>query len=292
MLEELRARFRTRFIDTARDRIRRCLAMLSESSSAGNVASELHSLAGEAAMLGFDEVSVLAHDGEAAARRWLAGSTAAHVECARVVRSLGRAVDAMAGNSGPMAGNSGPMAGNSGPMAGNSGPMAGNSGPMAGNSGPMTGATAGAGALAALTNGPAGARPDATAGHSSDGARRILVVDDSRLAGEELAESLGDAGFEVRIAADRDAAVRELGGFAPALVLTDVQMPGVAPAAMCRALRAAASGPVMIMLMSGRTEKELATLARAAEADGFITKQHGTEHIVAHVRRALKEAVS
>ena len=253
MLEELRARFRTRFIDTARDRIRRCLAMLGESSSAGNVASELHSLAGEAAMLGFDDISVLARNGEAAARRWLAGSTAAHVECARVVRSLGREVEAMAADSGP-----------------------------------MTAAVAGAGTM----NASPSARPDASTGHSSDSARRILVVDDSRLAGEELAESLGHAGFEVRIAADRDAAVRELGGFAPALVLTDVQMPGVAPTAMCRALRAAAAGPVMIMLMSGRTENELATLARAAEADGFITKQHGTEHIVAHVRRALKEAVS
>jgi CheY-like chemotaxis protein/HPt (histidine-containing phosphotransfer) domain-containing protein len=267
MLEELRARFRTRFIDTARDRIRRCLTMLGESSNAGNVASELHSLAGEAAMLGFDDVSVLARNGEAAARRWLAGSTPAHVECARVVRSLGREVEAMAADSAPMPGA-------------------------------MAGTTAAAGAeamiapMAAPIDEPVSARPDATAGHSSDSARRILVVDDSRLAGEELAESLGHAGFEVRIAADRDAAVRELGGFAPALVLTDVQMPGVAPAAMCRALRAAASGPVMIMLMSGRTEKELATLARAAEADGFISKQHGTEHIVAHVRRALKETVS
>jgi CheY-like chemotaxis protein/HPt (histidine-containing phosphotransfer) domain-containing protein len=255
MLEELRARFRTRFIDTARDRISRCLAMLGDNSSAGNVASELHSLAGEAAMLGFDDISVIARNGETAARRWLAGSTAAHVECARVVRTLGRAVAAMADGPGAMT--------DAMPQA--------------------TGAP---------MNGPVSARPDAPAGRSSGIARRVLVVDDSRLAGEELAESLGHAGFDVRIAADRDAAVRELGGFAPALVLTDVQMPGVAPAAMCRALRAAASGPVMIMLMSGRTEKELATLARSSDADGFISKQHGTEHIVAHVRRALEEAVS
>jgi CheY-like chemotaxis protein/HPt (histidine-containing phosphotransfer) domain-containing protein len=260
MLEELRARFRTRFIDTARDRISRCVAMLGDSSSAGDVASELHSLAGEAAMLGFDDISLVARNGETAARRWLAGSTAAHVECARVVRTLGREVAAMADGADPMT-------------------------PA------MTGAVAGPTTQATMS-GPVSARPDATAGRLSGVARRVLVVDDSRLAGEELAESLGDAGFEVRIAADRDAAVRELGGFAPALVLTDVQMPGVAPAAMCRALRAAASGPVMIMLMSGRTEKELATLARSSEADGFISKQHGTEHIVAHVRRALEEAVS
>jgi CheY-like chemotaxis protein/HPt (histidine-containing phosphotransfer) domain-containing protein len=255
MLEELRARFRTRFIDTARDRIRRCLAMLGESSSAVNVASELHSLAGEAAMLGFEDISELARNGEAAARRWHAGSTAAHVECARVVRNLGREVEAMATDPGPMTGP-------------------------------------GPGATGAPANGPGSEATSAALVHVSGNAQRILVVDDSRLAGEELADSLGHAGFEVRLAGDGDAAVRELGGFAPALVLTDVHMPGVAPAAMCRALRAAAPGPVMIMLVSGRTETELATLARAAEADGFISKQHGTEHIVAHVRRALQEAVS
>ena len=66
MLEELRARFRNRFIDTARDRIRRCLTMLSESGRAMELASELHSLAGEAAMLGLDSISATARSGEEA----------------------------------------------------------------------------------------------------------------------------------------------------------------------------------------------------------------------------------
>lgn len=252
MLEELRARFRTRFIDTARDRIRRCLTHLGERSSAVDIAGELHSLAGEAAMLGFDAISAIARNGEAAARRWHAGSTPAQVDCARVVRTLGREVEDLAAGTEPT---------------------------LAGDAAVSPDVRAGA---------LAGARPE----RAGSSAQRVLVVDDSRLAGEELAESLGHAGFDVRIAADRDAAVRELDGFAPALVLTDVQMPGVAPAAMCRALRAAAARPVMIMLMSGRTDAELATLARSAEADGFISKQHGTEHIVAHVQRALQETAS
>lgn len=247
MLEELRARFRTRFIDTARDRIRRCLTALGDASRAVDVAHELHSLAGEAAMLGFDAISDIARNGEAAARRWHASGAAGQIECARAVRTLAREIDALGADSGRV-------------------------------DEVLRGPTAGAESPSPRSAGARG--------------RRILVVDDSRLAGEELAESLGQAGFEVRIAADRDAAVRELDGFAPALVLTDVQMPGVAPAAMCHALRAAAPGRVMIMLMSGSTDQELATLARAAEADGFISKQHGTEHIVTHVRRTLKEAMS
>lgn len=248
MLEELRARFRNRFIDTARDRIRRCLTMLSESGRAMELASELHSLAGEAAMLGLDSISDTARGGEDAARQWSAASTAAQVACARAVRTLRQQVEAFAAE------------------------------PVAGDAASAGGKTPSDGLASGLLGAPAAGRP------------RILVVDDSPLAGEELADSLGRAGFEVRVAADRDAAVREIDGFAPALVLTDVQMPGVTPVSLCDALRAAAARPVKILLMSGRTDAELAIVARATQADGFVSKQHGTEHIVAHVRRTFQEA--
>jgi CheY-like chemotaxis protein/HPt (histidine-containing phosphotransfer) domain-containing protein len=254
MLEELRARFRNRFIDTARDRIRRCLTMLSESGRAMELASELHSLAGEAAMLGLDSISVTARSGEDAARQWNAASTAAQVACARAVRTLRQQVEAFAAE------------------------------PVAGETASPDARTPSNDPAAGLVNAPASGPSNAPA------RQRILVVDDSPLAGEELADSLGRAGFEVRVAADRDGAVREIHGFAPALVLTDVQMPGVTPVSLCDALRAATSRPLKILLMSGRTDDELAIVARATRADGFVSKQHGTEHIVAHVRRAVQEA--
>jgi CheY-like chemotaxis protein/HPt (histidine-containing phosphotransfer) domain-containing protein len=248
MLEELRARFRNRFIDTARDRIRRCLTMLSESGRAMELAGELHSLAGEAAMLGLDSISATARSGEEAARQWSAASTAAQVACARAVRTLRQQVEAFAAE------------------------------PVPGDAVNAGGKTPASGLASSALGAPAPAR------------QRVLVVDDSQLAGEELADSLGRAGFDVRIAVDRDAAVREVNGFAPALVLTDVQMPGVTPVSLCDALRAAAAQPVKILLMSGRTDAELAIVARATQADGFISKQHGTDHIVAHVRRTFQEA--
>ena len=251
MLEELRARFRNRFIDTARDRIRRCLTMLSESGRAMELASELHSLAGEAAMLGLDSISATARSGEDAARQWNAASTAAQVACARAVRTLRQQVEAFAAE-------------------------------------PVAGEAASPDARPP-SNGLASGLPSISIDAPASDRQRILVVDDSALAGEELADSLGRAGFEVRVAADRDAAMREIHGFAPALVLTDVQMPGVTLVSLCDALRAATSRPLKILLMSGRTDDELAIVARATRADGFVSKQHGTEHIIAHVRRAVQE---
>jgi PleD family two-component response regulator len=254
MLEELRARFRNRFIDTARDRIRRCLTMLSDSGRAMELASELHSLAGEAAMLGLDAISATARSGEEAARQWSAASTAAQVACARAVRTLRQQVEAFAAE----------------PVDGDAASAGGQT------TSQLPGQTPSHGLASSVLGAPA--------------RQRVLVVDDSQLAGEELADSLGRAGFEVRVAVDRDTAVREIDGFAPALVLTDVQMPGVTPVSLCDALRAATPRPVKILLMSGRTDAELAIVARATQADGFISKQHGTEHIVAQVRRTFQEA--
>ena len=70
MLEELRVRFRTRFIETARARVRRSLILLGNPGDAAELVAELHALAGEAAMLGLDEISETARSGEEAARRW------------------------------------------------------------------------------------------------------------------------------------------------------------------------------------------------------------------------------
>lgn len=248
MLDELRARFRTRFIDTARDRLQRCLGLLGESDRAKELAVELHSLAGEAAMLGLYDVAETARRGEEAARRWSDGAADAQVACARAVRTARQQVEDFAAEP---------------------------PGPGFDQD--------------ELSHDPDAQDPDAS---RTQQGRRVLVVDDSALAREDLADSLSRAGLDTRTATDQDAAVRELAAFAPALVLTDVQMPGTTPAELCAALRAASRSPLVIVLMSGQADEALARAADGARADGFVSKQHGTEHIVARVCRALEEAAS
>ncbi len=55
---------------------------------------------------------------------------------------------------------------------------------------------------------------------------RVLVVDDELDARELIAEILSNAGVEVRTAEDAAAAMRELEGFAPHVLVCDISMPG------------------------------------------------------------------
>jgi HPt (histidine-containing phosphotransfer) domain-containing protein len=89
MLDELRARFRDRFIAAARVRLERVRRLAGE-SDLHSVAGELHALAGEAALLQFSECAQLAREGADLARSGEAR------RCKSVVDSLEKAVDAVA----------------------------------------------------------------------------------------------------------------------------------------------------------------------------------------------------
>jgi CheY-like chemotaxis protein len=124
---------------------------------------------------------------------------------------------------------------------------------------------------------------DASPAESSagSGGRRVLVVDDSALSAEAICDALDDAGLEARLALDLPAALAAVTEFQPAVILTDVQMPGLDASAVCRALRGAAAGAALrLVLMSGATEEELAEALGRTGADAGVSKHDGTEAIV------------
>ena len=86
MLDDLRAKFRTRFLETARQRLVR---VRSPQADSGVMASELHSLAGEASILEYDDCAELAKSAERHAR---AGEAR---KCRDVIDALAKAVDAI-----------------------------------------------------------------------------------------------------------------------------------------------------------------------------------------------------
>ncbi|MGE0546216.1 MAG: Hpt domain-containing protein [Kofleriaceae bacterium] len=97
MIDELRAKFRGRFISTAQGRVRKALQHVTGTGDPAVVRGELHSLAGEAAMLGFDEIASSARAGELAARRWRdQGDVQGQQECAAVLGVLGSQLEQLA----------------------------------------------------------------------------------------------------------------------------------------------------------------------------------------------------
>src|SRR4051794_21869595 len=99
-MEELWLRFRERFLESAHKRLSRARTLsTSESSNAAALASELHALAGEASVLGLDEVAQLARNGERAARSWKTkgdGGAEDRGVCATTLDNLEAAVQTLA----------------------------------------------------------------------------------------------------------------------------------------------------------------------------------------------------
>jgi CheY-like chemotaxis protein/HPt (histidine-containing phosphotransfer) domain-containing protein len=103
MLDELRAEFLPEFVRGSRARIRQALAMLSPTAAANSenempIDELMHTIAGEAAMIGLPEVATAARTAQQAAKRCQGpqGRTPlALIGCARAIRNLALLVDGL-----------------------------------------------------------------------------------------------------------------------------------------------------------------------------------------------------
>jgi two-component system nitrogen regulation response regulator GlnG len=116
----------------------------------------------------------------------------------------------------------------------------------------------------------------------------IWIIDDDRSVRFVLAEALRDAGLAVREfgdAAEVRAALRET---RPALLVTDVRMPGEDGLALLAELQARGIGPVIVM--SAWTDVATTAAAYRAGAADYLAKPFDLDQAVAAVRRALADA--
>jgi len=111
--------------------------------------------------------------------------------------------------------------------------------------------------------------------------KRILVVDDSPIILAAAKHALLEAGYEVETRGSvEEVAARGADGFQ--LILMDVQMPELFGDDVHER-----ENPAKIYLFSTLDDVELEERATSAKLDGFISKQHGLEHLVREVRRIL-----
>jgi DNA-binding NtrC family response regulator len=101
--------------------------------------------------------------------------------------------------------------------------------------------------------------------------RSVLVVDDDPDVRGVLEEFLALKGYHVRVSPDGAAAVRELAGTAPGVVLLDIEMPGLSGVDALPTIKAMAPATAVIMV-SGTMNVELARRALAAGAFDYVTK--------------------
>ncbi|MDV2481220.1 hybrid sensor histidine kinase/response regulator [Methanoculleus sp. Wushi-C6] len=99
----------------------------------------------------------------------------------------------------------------------------------------------------------------------------ILVVEDSRTQAELLRHMLEQEGYDVTLAADGETALRKMEAIRPAIVLTDVVMPGMDGYDLCRRIKQDLPG-IPVILVTNLFDPADVLRGLAAGADSFIVK--------------------
>ena len=117
---------------------------------------------------------------------------------------------------------------------------------------------------------------------------RILVVDDEQQILLVLRSGLTKHGYDVRVAAEGEAALELFHLWTPNLVITDLSMPNMGGLELCRRLRAISEVPLIVLSVKG--EESIKIEALDAGADDYVTKPFGMGELLARVRATLRRS--
>jgi FixJ family two-component response regulator len=122
-----------------------------------------------------------------------------------------------------------------------------------------------------------------------EASRTIIVVDDSEICREIVKLLLEEVGFEIISIRDPRDLPDALRATQPALVLADVNMPGLPGTKLVELLRRDGLLKCPVVLHSDRAEAELVELTRECGATGFIRKTANRDKFRAAVASFLNE---
>ena len=125
-------------------------------------------------------------------------------------------------------------------------------------------------------------------GGGPSGANSILIVDDDSGTRSAIATILADAGYATREADSGADALRAARSEAPALVLLDVNLPGMCGYEVCRLLRDEFGDQFPIVFVSGaRTESFDRVAGLLLGANDYISKPFREDELLARVQSLL-----
>lgn len=117
---------------------------------------------------------------------------------------------------------------------------------------------------------------------------RVLVVEDEETLAESIRYNLEREGYDVTIAADGRAALREFHANQPSLILLDLMLPEVSGLDVCRAVRSESSIPIIMVTAKDAESDSVAGLELGA--DDYVTKPFSMNELMARVRANLRRA--
>jgi len=118
---------------------------------------------------------------------------------------------------------------------------------------------------------------------------KLLLVDDETAITDRLAPFLSRAGFEVRVAADGEAALEAILSSAPDLIILDVLMPRLDGREVLRRLREGGDWtPIILLTQVGESAERAMALIEGA--DDYINKPFDPNELMARIKTVLRRA--
>jgi len=117
-------------------------------------------------------------------------------------------------------------------------------------------------------------------------APKLLLVEDDPDIGALLAEFFGREGFEVRLLTDGKLVTQTISGWAPALMVLDVMLPGEDGLSICRRVRSHSMLPIIMLTAKSADVDRIAGLDIGA--DDYLGKPFNPRELLARVRALLR----
>ncbi len=122
---------------------------------------------------------------------------------------------------------------------------------------------------------------------------RILVAEDSRTQAEMIGYILEESGYDFRIASDGKKALREIPGFDPELVISDVIMPEMNGHELCKRLKAnEATRDVPVLLLTSLAGPEDILAGLESGADSYLMKPYDEKILLEKIELLLQKSGS
>ena len=119
-------------------------------------------------------------------------------------------------------------------------------------------------------------------------ATSVLVVEDDRNIAELLQLYLEKEGYSVTVAYDGSQGLAKFRSIRPDMVLLDVMMPIMNGWEVCKAIRAEAQTPIIMLTAKGETEDKVQGLRSGA--DDYITKPFEMKEVLARMEAVLRRS--
>ncbi|KFE68636.1 response regulator [Hyalangium minutum] len=123
---------------------------------------------------------------------------------------------------------------------------------------------------------------------ATEGKHRVMVVDDSPLACAFVQEGLETLGYEVLCFDDPYKALEQVGRVQPAIVLTDLDMPGIDGVELCRRLKDGPARQVPVIILTANDGETERVQGLRAGADDYVNKSASMNELSARIENVMR----